>query len=157
MSVVKQILNSKNIAHKYHTFIHKWWSKQYALEASCELWINLNRIFKTLIVQWEKEMYCCIIWWEDKLDVKKLARVIGVKKIFFPNELTVNKSTGYVFWWVSPIWQKKRLKTFIDTESANYETIFVSAWIKWEEIEIQPNDLIKITEWSLVDIKQNKI
>ncbi len=154
MSSVPQILSSKWYDFRMHTFQHDLACKQFAIEASEKLWITIDQIFKTLIVQWWDIFYCCILPWGFELDCKKIAKIVWAKKISFPKEEIVSKVTGYNFGWVSPIGQKKQLQTFLDKDCNNFKTLFISAWAHWEEIQISPKDLQQITKAEILDIKR---
>jgi Cys-tRNA(Pro)/Cys-tRNA(Cys) deacylase len=78
--------------------------------------------------------------------VKLFARVLGVKKVAMAAGKTVEKTTGYVLGGVSPIGQKKRLRTVVHETAKAFETIFVSAGKRGLEIELAPDDLVKLTE-----------
>jgi Cys-tRNA(Pro)/Cys-tRNA(Cys) deacylase len=70
------------------------------------------------------------------------------------DKLDVERSTGYVLGGVSPLGQKKRLKTIIDSSANNYSTIYVSAGRRGLEIELSPVDLAKLTNGKIADICQ---
>ncbi|HCB40754.1 MAG TPA: hypothetical protein DEP79_13715 [Gammaproteobacteria bacterium] len=55
--------------------------------------------------------------------------------------LQVERSTGYVLGGVSPLGQKKRLKTVMDASALEWETVFVSAGKRGLEIELSPADM----------------
>ncbi len=50
--------------------------------------------------------------------------------------VTVERSTRYVLGGVSPLGQKKRLKTIMDLSAKDFGTIYVSAGRKGLEIEL---------------------
>jgi Cys-tRNA(Pro)/Cys-tRNA(Cys) deacylase len=55
---------------------------------------------------------------------------------------------------VSPLGQKRRLKTFIDASAEAYDTIFVSAGRRGLEIELAPRDLAKLTDGRFTTLQQ---
>jgi len=66
----------------------------------------------------------------------------------------VQRSTGYVLGGVSPLGQKKKLKTVIDSSALEYPTIFVSAGRRGLEIELEPKDLLSLTNAEFAEICQ---
>lgn len=84
--------------------------------------------------------------------MKLFAQLLWVKKVAMWEKQKVERTTWYVFWWISPIWQKKKLKTFIDEKVKEFDTIYISAWNKWKEVEINPYDLSKLLDAKFVRI-----
>ena len=76
-----------------------------------------------------------------KLSMKLLSKSAGVKKAAMAAQLDVERATGYVLGGVSPLGQKNRLKTFIDSSAKSFSTIFVSAGRRGVEIALDPVDL----------------
>jgi Cys-tRNA(Pro)/Cys-tRNA(Cys) deacylase len=54
---------------------------------------------------------------------------------------------------ISPLAQKKPLRTFIDRASDDHSTIYISAGRRGLEIEIAPKDLLVLTRGQLAPIK----
>jgi len=88
------------------------------------------------------------------LNIKQLAKVNGVKKASMADKHDVERLTGYVLGGVSPLGQKKKLKTLIDCSAQNFSTIFVSAGRRGLEIELSPFDLKKLTHGTFDEISQ---
>lgn len=134
------------INHVVHEYIHDPTSQAYGMEAAQKLGIPEHRVFKTLLVSFNtNEMAVGIIPVSSKLNMKLIAKVASEKKASMAAPVDVERSTGYVLGGVSPLGQKKRLKTFIDSSAENYSTIYVSAGRRGLEIELNPVDLKKLT------------
>ena len=68
------------------------------------------------------------------------------------DKMLVVKTTGYVLGGVSPLGQKKKLPTFIDSSAANFPTIYVSAGRRGLEIELRSEDLVVLTDGRYTDL-----
>jgi Cys-tRNA(Pro)/Cys-tRNA(Cys) deacylase len=55
---------------------------------------------------------------------------------------------------VSPLGQKKRLKTFIDESARELASLYVSAGKRGLEIELSPENLASAVNGQFVDLKQ---
>ena len=110
------------------------------------LGLDEERVFKTLVVLSDKELVVAIVPVASKLNFKLLTKAIGTKKAELAEVSKVENSTGYIVGGVSPIGQKKRLKTVVDSSAENFETIFVSAGRRGLEVELSPNDLLLVVE-----------
>jgi Cys-tRNA(Pro)/Cys-tRNA(Cys) deacylase len=76
--------------------------------------------------------------------MKLIAKAAKAKKAVMANKLDVERSTGYVLGGVSPLGQKKRLRTFVESTADSFTTIFVSAGKRGLEIEISAVDLAEM-------------
>ncbi len=149
---VRELKRAK-VSFHIHKYEHDSQVQSYGEEAATQLDISFDRVFKTLVVSLDKaELAVTVLPVSHQLDLKRFARVVGVKKVCLVDKKDVERSTGYILGGVSPVGQKRKLKTYIDHSATNFETIFVSAGKRGLEIEIGPVDLQSVTKCCFVNI-----
>lgn len=149
------VAKKNKIVHKIHEYAHDSSSESYGLEAAEKMGVPEARVFKTLVVSLDsKELVVGVIPVSSMLNMKLIAKAAGAKKAAMATQLEVERSTGYVLGGVSPLGQKKRLKTIIDLSVNNHSTIYVSAGRRGLEIELYPCDLEKLVNGVLAEICQ---
>ncbi len=141
------------IPYLVHQYTHDPNHKSYGIEAAEKLGLPPEQIFKTLVIMLDNsQLAVAIIPVENQLSMKLFAKAAGVKKATMADKNDVQKSTGYILGGVSPIGQKKRLQTFLHNSAQELERLYVSAGKRGLEIELSPQDLIKVTCGSFADI-----
>ena len=148
-------LKKHNISYTIHEYSHDELSESYGLEAAEKMGVPQEQVFKTLMVALDgKELAVGVIPVSAMLSMKLMAKATGAKKATMADKADVRRSTGYVLGGVSPLGQKKQLKTIIDSSAKNYPTIYVSAGRRGLEIELSPNDLTALTRGVLAPVCQ---
>jgi Cys-tRNA(Pro)/Cys-tRNA(Cys) deacylase len=153
MTPAIDVAKKNKIAHKVHQYLHDSSSESYGLEAAEKMGVPEGQVFKTLVVRLNtKELVVGVVPVSSMLSMKLIAKAAGAKKAEMAPQSEVERSTGYVLGGVSPLGQKKRLKTIIDSSAMNHSTIYVSAGRRGLEIELSPNDLKKLVNGIFEDI-----
>jgi Cys-tRNA(Pro)/Cys-tRNA(Cys) deacylase len=142
---IKALQNAK-MKFKIHEYAHDPAAESYGLEAAEKMGVDARQVFKTLVVTLmvtsdTKDYAVAVIPVSEMLSMKQIAKAASAKKATMANKIDVERITGYVLGGVSPIGQKKRLKTFIDESAKDFASIFVSAGRRGMEIELNPEDL----------------
>jgi Cys-tRNA(Pro)/Cys-tRNA(Cys) deacylase len=149
------LAKKQKIAHTVHEYTHDPDSESYGQEAADKLGVPASRVFKTLVVSLDnKTLAVAVLPVSGMLSMKQVARAAGAKKATMAAPADVERATGYVLGGVSPLGQKKRLKTIIDVSAADYDTVYISAGRRGLEIELGPDDLKKLTNAVLAEICQ---
>ena len=150
-----KLAEKAKIPHRVHEYIHDSSSESYGLEAAEKLGVPAVKVFKTLVVSLDnKTLVVGVIPVSSMLSMKLIAKAAGAKKAAMAEPSDVERSTGYVLGGVSPLGQKKRLKTFIDASAKEHATIFVSAGRRGLEIELAPQDLAQLVNGFFAEISQ---
>ncbi len=135
-------LKKSKISCRVHHYDHDPASKAYGEEAAEKLNVSFDRIFKTLIVSLDnKTLSVAVVPVSRQLDLKAFAKASGSKKAGMADKKDVERSTGYILGGVSPIGQKKKLKTIMDSSAQKFNTVYVSAGRRGLQIELSPKDL----------------
>lgn len=114
---------------------------------------DITRVFKTLVLlNDKKEMVVACIPGMEKLDLKKLAKLSGNKKLEMLPMKDLLAYTGYVRGGCSPIGIKKKHTAFIHESALENKTIFVSGGMRGIQIEIEPQKLIDYLKLMVGDI-----
>ncbi len=151
-----KLAEKAKISHTVHQYHHDPASESYGLEAAEKLGIAETQVFKTLVVSLDnRALAVAVIPVSAMLSMKLIAKASGAKKAAMALPADVERSTGYVLGGVSPLGQKKRLKTFIDASAQHQDTVFVSAGRRGLEIELQPEDLAKLIGGRFVELCQS--
>ena len=153
MTPAINLLKAKKVTYTLHEYKHDPAEKSYGLEAVAKLGVPAERVFKTLVVELQnKQLAVGVIPVQRKLNMKSMAQALGAKKADMAAQKNVERSTGYVLGGVSPLGQKKPLKTLIDASAAHFASVFVSAGKRGLEIELSPKDLLLLVNGALSDI-----
>lgn len=146
MTPAINLLKKKKINYQIHSYEHDPRAASYGLEAAEKLALDPARVFKTLLVQTEaKELLVAILPVKNSLNLKQLASAAKVKKLEMADPQQAQRTTGYLLGGISPLGQKKALRTFVDQSATDFATIFVSAGRRGLEIELQADDLLQLT------------
>ena len=156
MTPAIDLLKNKKIPFILHTYDHDPNNQHFGDEAAEKLGIDPNRSFKTLLVAEngdQKKLACFVLATANMLNLKKAAKSIGVKKKWkWRIKMQHKKSTGYLVGGISPLGQKKRVKTVINSTALEFETIYVSGGKRGLSVEIAPQDLAKVLGAEFTDI-----
>ncbi|MBP1128037.1 Cys-tRNA(Pro)/Cys-tRNA(Cys) deacylase [Pseudomonas sp. PvP025] len=147
------LLKKVRAEHRIHSYEHDPKSASYGLEAAEKLGLDPARVFKTLLASTEKgELLVAVVPVVGSLDLKALAQAAGAKKVEMADPAAAQRATGYLLGGISPLGQKKRLRTFIDVTAQPLGTIFVSAGRRGLEVELTASALAENTQATFAPI-----
>ena len=134
------------VAHTLHPYEHDPASDLgYGLEAAAAIGVEPVRVFKTLCVEADGALAVAIVPVDAMLDLKSLASALGAKRATMADPAAAERATGYVVGGISPIGQKRRLKTVLDASAMGFEAVYVSGGRRGLDIGLSPSDLAAVT------------
>ncbi|SDI69934.1 Cys-tRNA(Pro)/Cys-tRNA(Cys) deacylase [Pseudomonas flavescens] len=147
MTPALDLLKKVRAEHRIHSYAHDPKAVSYGLEAAEKLGLDPAQVFKTLLACSDKgELLVAVVPVVGTLDLKALAQAAGVKKADMAAVEAAQRATGYLVGGISPLGQKKRLRTFIDSSALNFSSIHVSAGRRGLEVELNAQVLALHTQ-----------
>lgn len=114
---------------------------------------DINRVFKTLVLQGDRNGYfVCVVPGNAEVDLKKAAKASGNKKADLIPMKELLPLTGYIRGGCTSIGMKKQFPTFFHSSALDFPTIFVSAGQRGLQLDIAPADIISFTRATVADI-----
>jgi Cys-tRNA(Pro)/Cys-tRNA(Cys) deacylase len=116
----------------------------YAVGVAQRLGIEPHRLFKTLVASVDGRLSVFVVPADRQLSL----RAAGKRAALAARD-DAERATGYVVGGISPLGQRRRLAATVDDSALEYETIFVSAGRRGLQIELDPRDLVRLTDASV--------
>ncbi|GAA2962732.1 MULTISPECIES: Cys-tRNA(Pro) deacylase [Streptomycetaceae] len=145
-------LAAAGTAFTVHAYAHDPSAPSYGEEAAEALGVSPDRVFKTLVADVDGELVVAVVPVAGSLDLKALASAVGGKRAAMADPAAAERSTGYVRGGISPLGQRKRLRTVLDASAGAHPTICVSAGRRGLEVELSPQDLTTLTNAVLAPV-----
>lgn len=156
MTPAVNLAKKLKLNYQLHEYTHDADAESYGQEAADKLAVAPERVFKTLLVVDDNDkLAVAIVPVCAKLNLKKVARALGRKKVQMAEPKVVERTTGYVIGGVSPLGQKKRLATVIDDSAQSQASIYVSGGRRGLEIELPASQLAQALTAKFADIKED--
>jgi Cys-tRNA(Pro)/Cys-tRNA(Cys) deacylase len=123
-----------------HEYEHDPRAGSYGLEAAVKTGVDPARVFKTLVVSQDGKLSVAIVPVAAQLDLRALG-----KRAELADRTAAERATGYVLGGISPLGQRKPLPTLVDESAFAFPSIYVSAGRRGLELELAPDDLVRLT------------
>jgi Cys-tRNA(Pro)/Cys-tRNA(Cys) deacylase len=139
-------LDTARVAHTLHAYVVDADTPNYGAEVAAALGVAPGRVFKTLITEVDGALTVAIVPVTGDVDLKALASAAGGKRATLADRAVAERTTGYVRGGISPLGQRKRLPTVLDTSAQEHPTVYVSAGRRGLQVELAPTDLVRLTD-----------
>lgn len=146
-------LIAQRMAHTLHPYDVSPDAPNYGALVAQALGVAPERVFKTLVAEVDGGLVVGVVPVTGDLDLKALAHAVGGKRAVLADRAAAERSTGYVRGGISPLGQRKRLPTVVDSSALALDLMFVSAGRRGLQVSLAPADLIRLTDAVTADIR----
>ncbi|MFV0559474.1 MAG: Cys-tRNA(Pro) deacylase [Enterococcus sp.] len=147
-----RLVEQKKIPYTEHEYA--WDDNHLGAEHVAEqLGETAPRIYKTLVTVGNKTgPVVAVIPGDHELDLKKLAKASGNKKVDMLHLKDLEATTGYIRGGCSPIGMKKSFPTYLDQSAETFEQIIISAGKRGLQMELAPQAILDLTRGTFSDL-----
>lgn len=146
-----RLLDQKKIKYQMHDYSAT--SAISGMEVASALNEDPATVFKTLVTKGKSNYYVFLVPVNSELNLKKAAQAVNEKSVEMIKSKELLPLTGYIHGGCSPIGMKKFFKTVIDESASSQKKIIFSAGKIGYQIETTLDELHRVIEFSLFDIK----
>ncbi len=118
-----------------------------------QIGLPVEQVFKTLVAKGEKKglmVFCVPV--AEELNLKKVASIVGDKKIEMVPVKDLLGLTGYIRGGCSPIGMKKKFPTYVDETAILFDEITISAGVRGCQLLVEREKLMEFLEATLCDL-----
>lgn len=151
---VMRILDKAKVPYTPHYYSHDDGLID-AVSVAAKLGQPVERVYKTLVTRGaSKNFFVFVLPAAMELNLKAAAKAVGEKSIEMIHVSEINAVTGYIRGGCSPIGMKKAYRTTFDERILSFPTVMVSGGKIGTQVELSPDDLLKLTRGFTAAIAQ---
>lgn len=147
------LLTAQRVEHSLHPYDVSPDAPHYGALVAEALGVAPEALFKTLIAEVDGTLTTAVVPVTGDLDLKALAHAAGGKRAVLADRAAAERSSGYVRGGISPLGQRRRLPTVVDDSASALTTMYVSAGRRGLQVEMRPDDLVRLTGAILAQIR----
>lgn len=146
-------LDERGIPYRLLVHSHKATNVE---EAAAERGMPVHQVVKTLLArQPDRRHVIALVRGDQRLSLKKLARIVGVKKLDMAPEADVPRITGYQVGAVAPVGLRRTdVPIYVDQHITEEARVSISAGRHDTGLELATKDLVDAVSGQVADITE---
>jgi Cys-tRNA(Pro)/Cys-tRNA(Cys) deacylase len=146
------LLEAAGVEHSLHAYDHDPRAGSYGREAAHALGLDPAEVLKTLVAEADGALVVAVVPVTGELDLKALARALGASRARMADPAAAERSSGYVRGGISPLGQRRRLPTVVDSSALDHDLVYVSAGRRGLDVGLAPTDLVRLTDATVAPV-----
>ncbi len=139
-------LDAAGIPYTIHEYERGEDLRDFGREAAEQLGLDHDQVFKTLVVVADDELIVAVVPVSCQLSMKRVAAAVGAKRAVMCEPARAERSSGYIVGGISPIGQRKPLRTVVDESAELFDVVYVSGGRRGLDIGLAPSDLVDVLD-----------
>ncbi len=149
-TLAMKLLEKKKVDYTAHTYPT---TERDAEKIAVHFGVDAGEVFKTLVVNRPKKPILVMLAANNQLNLKKLAKVVGEKKLKMATHVEAERLTKLQVGGISPLaLLNKGFVMLADSSIERQERVFISSGQRGINLHIPVKDLIKMTRAKIVDV-----
>ncbi len=149
-TLAMKLLEKKKVDYTAHTYPT---TERDAEKIAVHFGVKGGEVFKTLVVYRPKKPLLIMLAANKQLDLKKLAKSVGEKKLKMATHAEAERLTGLQVGGISPLaLLNKGFVMLADASISEQERVFISSGERGINLNLPVKDLLKITRAKVVDV-----
>ncbi len=145
-----KFLSQKGVPFEVVEYEHVEKGAAYASEA---MGFPLEKTIKTLVVDIGQKGYVlALVPGSATLDLKTLAKQLGVKRAQMADTSTAERVTGYLVGGISPFGTKARLKAIMDKRLLAFDKVAINGGKRGTMVILDPKDIVRVIDCDTLPI-----
>lgn len=145
---LEQFLDNHKV---WHQFVIKS-ETIHTVDAANVAGIELHKITKNLVsITDTGEYILLIVPGDSKVNLKKVAKILGVKKVRLVPFSDAENISGYPPGGTPSVGHKTQMRTLIEKKLMNFETVYCGGGSRDKLLEIRVQDIIKLNDGIVVE------
>jgi Cys-tRNA(Pro)/Cys-tRNA(Cys) deacylase len=139
-------LDAAGISYTIHEYERGEDLRDFGREAAEQLGLDHDQVFKTLVVVADDELIVAVVPVSCQLSMKRVAAAVGAKRAVMCEPARADRSSGYIVGGISPIGQRKPLRTVVDESAELFDVVYVSGGRRGLDIGLAPSDMVDLLD-----------
>ena len=146
MTPATVLLEREGVPFEVHEYDRGDELRDFGREAAESLGLPYDQVFKTLLITVDdaRDPVVVVVPVSCTVSMKLAAAAVGAKKAAMCDPAVAERVTGYVVGGISPLGQRKTLRTVVDESAELFDTIYVSGGRRGLDLALAPDDLVRL-------------
>ena len=151
------VLLRESVTHEVVRYEHDPRAQSFGEEAVEELatrcGVAPEQVLKTMVVAGRSGLAVAVLPVPWMLSLKAAAAALGWPKAGMAEPAEAQRSSGYIVGGISPLGQRRKLPTVVDSSITGFDRILFSAGKRGWDVVVAPGDLIRLTDAAVADLR----